>query len=282
MGLRPNVAIAQGDFYPNGITPVVLNPDVQATVRPGGTFFRKSAGFEGIRPGKNRFQSAYHGLGINFTPMRFAEDVGEYDSLPLVVDEETSARHADIAELPGSGRLDDEGKLTADGTNGGVKIGTSHRAAPTGGKELHAGNRTPIDMGDRSPSRPLSRAWAREVVTDPVRTFNSEYAEDPVKAVVIAGAIVGAIYYVTREFERSYRSRSARGGVAVIGAAPAAAVATSGEAVKDATEVANQAATAAGGAAQAAASAAGDAAEAAGKAAESVTDAVADAVTEND
>lgn len=280
MGLkRTNVAIPSGDLYPNGITPTALNPDVQATVRPAGQFFRKSPGYETVRPGRTRFQAAYHGLGIHFTPQRFAEDVGEFDSLPLVVDAETSGRHADIAELPGSERLDDGGRLLDEdnATNGGVRLAESNRAAPTGGKVLHAGNRTAIDMGDRDSDRPLTKAFYKGL-HNPVQVFRSEYADNPVAAVAVAGLIVGAVYYLTRELESAYKSRN-RSGAAAVGAVAAAPVAVSGEAVKDAAVTANRAASAAGEAAKEAASAAGDAAEAAGEAAEEVTDAVADAVT---
>lgn len=289
MGLRtPNVAIPQGDIYPNGIQATALNPDVQATVRPVGHFFKKSPGYETIRPGRNRYQDAYHGQGIHFTPHRFAEDVGEYGSLPLMVDEETAVMHADIAELPGSERLDDAGKLTAEDAaqNRGVYMAEGTKAAPTGGRKLHTGNRTIADMGDREPGRPISRA-AYGMLRNPTDAFRDEYRDNPAVAVGVAGAIIGAIYYVSREFERGYRRRAraaavgggVTGAVAPVAAAPAAAVDTAGAAVSDAASVADQAATAAGDAAKAAASAAGDVAAAAGTAVEKVTDAAADAVT---
>lgn len=287
MGLRrgPNVAIAQGDLYPNGVYTIPPNPDIQGTVRPEGSFFRKSPGYETIRPGRHKFQRAYHGMGIHFTPQRFAEDVGAFNSLPLLVDEETAVMHADIAELPGSERLDDQGKLTADGS-GGVFMGETSKTAVTGGSDLHRGNRTLSDMGDREPGRPLTRAFHSGLM-NPVGAFRSEYQENPVVAVGVAGAIVGAIYFLTRELETSFRSRrraaAASGGItgaaAPVAAAPAAVADTAGGTVRESAEVANRAATAAGEAASDAASAAGDVAKAAGEAVEEVADAVGDAVT---
>lgn len=290
MGLRsgPNVAIAQGDLYPNGVWATPPDPNIQATVRPEGHFFKKSPGYESIRPGRNKFQDACHGMGIHFTPQRFAEDVGEFDSLPLLVDEETSVSHADIADLPGSERLDDAGKLTAQdaAANRGVKLGETAKAAPDGGSELHTGNRSVADMGDREPGRPLTRA-AYGLLKNPAGSFRDEYADNPMLAVGVAGAIIGGVYFLTREFESGFRSRrrtaAAAGGItgaaAPVVAAPAAAADAAGAAVQESADVANRAATAAGEAAKDAASAAGDVAAAAGDAASEVTDAVADAVT---
>jgi hypothetical protein len=227
-------------------------------------------------------------MGIHFTPQRFAEDVGEYDTLPLLVDAQTAADHADIADLPGSERLDDRGKLTAGDVeaNNGVKMAETTQAAPQGSTTEHRGSKTLLDMGDREPGRPMTREFYG-LLRNPADAFRDEYAKNPLMAVGAAGVIVGAVYYVARELERNLRSRSrvaARGGgaaaaVAPVAAAPAAVADTAGGAVKDAAEVANQAATAAGDAAAAAASAAGDVAEAAGEAVEDVTDAVADAAT---
>lgn len=282
----PNVAIPSGDLYPNGLRLVPANPNVQATVRPEGSFFQKSAGYETIRAGRNRFQDAYKGMGIHFTPHRFAEDVGQFDTLPLMVDAQTAVLHADIADLPGSGRLDDEGKLTAadSAANKGVKLAESSDAAPVGGSGLHRGSHTVKDMGDREPGRPLTARF-HGLLVNPADAFQEEYSKNPLVAIGAAGVLVGLVYYVGREFERNYRSRSnsgsgTSGAAAPIAAAPVAVADVGGGAVKDAAAVANKAATAAGDAAAEAASAAGDVAEAAGEAIEQVTDAVGDAVTE--
>lgn len=289
MGLRNvNVAIPSGDIYPNGIPLKTANPDVQATVRPEGSFFRQSVGYASIRPGRHRYQDNNTGLGIHFTPHRFAEDIGEFNSLPLLVDSETAASHADIAELPGSERLDDAGKLTASDGNagGGVKLAEGTRAAPVGSDELHAGNRTARDMGDREPGRPYTREFYG-LLRNPADAFQVKYSENPVVAIGIAGAIVGAVYFLTREFETAYRSRSrtaataggVTGAAAPVAAAPAAAADTAGSAVRESAEVVNEAATAAADAVEKTVSAAGDAVEAAGEAVEKTTDAVADAAT---
>lgn len=284
----PNVAIAQGDIYPNGITLVPPDPDVQATVRPEGGLFQKSAGYESIRAGKTQFQHD-HGAGIHFTPMRFAEDVGEYDSLPLLVDATTAADHADLADLPGSGDLDDKGALTADqvAANEGVKMAETHAMAPTAGEEIHSEVNAVPDMGDREPGRPLTQGF-QTLLRNPAGAFKDEYQKDPVVAVGVAGLIIGGVYFLAKEFEQQFlsRNRSASrsggvsGAVAPVAAVPAAAVATTGGAIRESAEVANTAATEAGKAAEAAASAAGDVATAAADAVEEVTDKVADTVTD--
>lgn len=289
MGLRKNVAVASGDLYPNGIKVVPPNPNVQATVRPQGTFFHKSVGYETIRPGNSAFDHNHHGLGIHFTPMRFAEDVGEFDSLPLLVDATTAADHADIAELPGSEMLGPHGELddATVNSNGGVKIAESGDAAAPASHVLHKGNRTLLDMGDREPGRPLTRDF-HGLLRNPVGVFKSEYQEDPTVAVAAAGVIVGVGYFLLRELEGNFRRRTrsagSGGGVSSVAAPAAGAVAasadTAGSAVKEAADVVNKTATAAGEAVETAVSAAGDTVKAAGDAVDKATDAAADAVTE--
>jgi hypothetical protein len=281
---RTNVAVPSGDLYPNGLPVIPARPDVQATVRPVGWFFRPSLGFQTVRPGAHRLQPAHHGGGIHFTPHRFAEDIGQYagpGGLPLMVDKATAVHHADIADLPGSDRLDDEGKLTADAVHANegpyMAEGTD---APRAGDIPHESIRTLADMGDRLPGRPITRAF-HGYLRNPADAFREDYAANPLVAVAVAGGIVGIGYVLVRDFERQYRSRRGRGVAAGAAAAPAAAVAASGGTVAEAAKVANEAATAAGDAAAAAASAAGDVAEAAGDAAAAVTDAAADAVTKD-
>lgn len=277
-----NVAIPSGDIYPDGIPLVAANPDVQATVRPAGWMFRKSAGFETVRPGRTRFQDGFHGLGIHFTPMRYAEDLGEYQSgsLPLLVDKDKSYDHADIADLPGSDRLDDTGSLPARdaATNAGPKLSEGN-TFPTGSANVRESEGLPRDMGDRDPSRPMTRDFYNNALKNPIGLFRSEYQKDPLKSVAVAGAIVGIVYMVTRDFERAYRRRRGSSVVGSVGAVPAAATETAGATVADAAEVANKAATEAGKAASEAASAAGDVAKAAGDAVEKTTEAVADAAS---
>jgi hypothetical protein len=109
---RPNVAVPSGAVYPNGIEYDPADPVIQSTVRPEGTVFRSSPGYPSIRPGRFRYQASHHGQGIHFTPQRFAEDFGER-GLPLMVDKTKAADFTDVADLPGSERLDDSGALTA-------------------------------------------------------------------------------------------------------------------------------------------------------------------------
>jgi hypothetical protein len=274
-----NVAIPSGDLYPNGLTIIPPNGEIQSTVRPPGWLFRKSAGYASIRPGKSSFQDGEHGLGIHFVPQRYAEDVGSYTDMhgyPLLVDKEKAAHLTDLADLPGSDRLDDDGTITPyeAGANKGVML-SDGKQAPVGGRDIRESEKTIKDMGDRTIGRPYSRATAfgDSVLHNPVGMFRQEWHDSPVKAVAVASGVVGIIYLVASNLEREFRSRG--GGVGAVGSAP---VAAAGATVASATHTANQAATAAGEAAKAAASAAGDAAEAAGKAAEGVTDAVADAV----
>lgn len=283
MALR-NVAVPAGDIYPNGLNIVPLNADVQTTVRPSGWMFRKSPGYETLRPGKFDFSKLNHGFGIHFTPMRYAEDVGsttDAQGYPLLVDKSKAAHGVDLADLPGSERLDDQGNVTPYESAGGRGVMLSDdKEAPVGSSDIRESEKTLADFGDREIGRPISRSihFGETYLKNPVGMFRSDWHDSPVKAVAIASAIVGAVYYIGSNLEREWRSRRAGGATGAVGAAAAAPVAAAGGAVEDATDAANRAATAAGDAAAAAASAAGDAASAAGDAASSVTDAVADAV----
>lgn len=274
-----NVAIPSGAIYPDGVPLTEANPDIQATVRPEGQYFVKSRGFETIRPGRTKFQHA-HGMGIHFTPRRFAENVDQSGKLPIMVDVTVAADHADLADLPGSQNLDSVGNKSPQEvqTEGGVLMAEDTTAAPVGGLVPHRGRKTLPDMGDREPHRPLSQI--RHGLSNPVALFKNEYQGHPFVAIGAAGLITGLLYMIGRDFERSYRSRtrSARrgGGVvtdaAPVAAAPAAAVDTSGNAVERVAD------TAAEGV-EAVADAAGAVVETAGATVERVTEAAADAVT---
>lgn len=222
-----NAAIPSGDLYPNGVPRTLPNPAVQATTHVPGSYFQKSPGFETIRPGRHRLQKGFHGHGINFTPQRFAEDVG-VDDLPLMVDEDTASKHADIAELPGSERLDDEGKTTAQedrvylAQHGEIDVATG---------TVEQRHRHTMDLDG---IRDESVRWSSGLLRNPVDFISDEYAKTPVKAVIIASGIVAFVYVVSRDFERSYRRRKRRAGIA---AAPAAAVETTGTTVAKVVEV---------------------------------------------
>lgn len=275
-GMSPNVEVPQGTIYPNGVDSSPANPVIQATVRPLGSMFRTSPGYETVRKGAHRMQAPTR-FGIHFAPIQLAEDTTSGTAL---VDKADFTKNADVADLPHSEDLDSNGRLpdSAARTNSGVKLADSS-GAPVGGLP-HPETRMAIDMGDRDPGRPLTRAHLGSYFKNPVNAFNDDYKQNPFMAILVAGGLVGLVYMVTKDFEGAYGRRSGSSTVSKVGAAPAAAVETAGEQVKEAASVANDAATAAGKAASEAASAAGDVAEAAGKAAETVADSVADAVTE--
>lgn len=285
MALRrrgPNVAVPSGSIYPDGIQPVAVNPAIQSTVRPGGHKFRSSPGYESVRPGKNGYQDGYHGLGIHFVPQRFGEDVGQYASpggLPRMVDPKAS-KTVDLADLPGSDRLDDAGKLTAEmvNANEGVKL-VGDTNFPTGGADIRESEKTLPDMGDRAATRPFTRAFWDSAFGNPVKLFSSEYHESPTAAIIMAGVGIGLAYMVGSEIEREWKKRRRPGVVGTVATAPAATAAASGETVREATGAVNDAVTAAGKAAAEATSAAGDAAEAAGTAVDRAAEAVADAAS---
>lgn len=275
-GTSPNVEIPQGSVFPNGIDSSPANPTVQATVRPLGSTFRTSPGYDTVRRGAHRLQSPSR-FGMHFVPIQLAEDFTTGD---MLVDKADFTKNADVADLPHSEDLDSDGRLPAEMVrmNQGVKLADS--SGPPVGAIAHPETRMGIDMGDRDPGRPLSRAHFDSYFKNPINAFNDDYKENPWLALLFAGGIVSVVYMISQDFEQAYGRRKDSGPVSKIAVVPAAGVETAGAQVKDAAEVANKAATAAGNAASEAASAAGDVAEAAGKAAETVTDAVADAVTE--
>jgi hypothetical protein len=275
-GTSPNVEVPQGTIFPNGVDVSPANPVIQATVRPLGSVFRTSPGYETVRKGAHRMQSPNR-FGIHFAPIQLAEDFATGDAL---VDKADFTKNADVADLPHSEVLDQDGRIPDEmiRTNHGVKLADSS-GAPVGALS-HPETRMGIEMGDRDPGRPLSKRHIDSYFKNPVNAFSDDYRQNPWLAILFAGGIVGVVYMVAKDFEGAYGRRSGSSAVSKVGAAPAAGVETAGEQVKEATHVANEAATAAGDAAKAAASAAGDVAEAAGKAASDVADAVADAVTE--
>lgn len=275
-GCAPNVSVPQGTIFPDGVDASPANPVVQATVRPQGWFFRHSPGYETIRRGKTQLQHP-GGFGIHFAPIQLAENFLTGEGLVDTTDTYT----ADVADLPMSEDLDADGKLSAADVraNRGIYLADSDGAKT--GILPHTERHQMVDMGDRDPGRPISRKTLDNYFRNPVNAFRDDYSENPWSAILVAGAIVGVVYMVSKDFEDAYRRRArGAGAVGAVGAAPAAGVETAGEQVREAASVANSAATAAGEAAKEAAGAAGDAAEAAGKAAEEVADAVADAVTE--
>lgn len=262
---RTSVAIPSGAVYPDGLPLTEADPVIQASVRPEGSYFAKSVGYETIRPGRTRFQHN-KGMGIHFTVLRMAENVAKPATLPVMVDVTTGPDHADVADIPGSADLNVDGELSDQEQR--ILMAENDSMAPTGGMVRHRGTKTLPDMGDREPHRPLSQVF--HGLANPVEAFRAEYARNPLIAVGAAGALIGVVYMVARDFERSYRTRSAaasRGGgvvsdAAPVAAAPAAAADTSGNVVEKAADTV------------------ASAVESVGDAVEQVTEAAADAVTE--
>lgn len=245
MGTSKSVAIPSGSIYPEGIG--VTRPDgaVQSTTHIPGSFFQKSPGIVSMRPGKHRLQKGFHGHGIHFTPQRFAEDIGA-EGLPLMVDPATASKHADIAELPGSERLDDEGAATREEDR--ILLAESDDL-PTATKSVEARHAHSVDL---TGVRTESRRWGQGLLHNPVNFLSSEYRRTPVKAVAIAGLIVTAVNLVAREFERSYNRRKRSAGIAAapvaatetVGATAATVVATPTKVVKEVAQGADEVAQA--------------------------------------
>jgi hypothetical protein len=144
-------------------------------------------------------------------------------SLPVMVDITTAPDHVDVADIPGSELVGPAGNLSDQEKR--ILLSESNSAAPVGGDVRHRGTKTLPDMGDREPHRPLSQIF--HGFSNPVEMFQSEYVKNPLVAVGAAGILIGAVYMVARDFERSYRSRktaASKGGGTVANAAPVAAV----------------------------------------------------------
>jgi hypothetical protein len=269
-----SVAIPSGAVYPDGLAVTQADPIIQASVRPEGSYFGKSEGYETIRPGRSRFQHN-KGKGIHFTATRAAENLSMPSSLPVMVDITTAPDHVDVADIPGSAELGPGG--VSDEANR-ILLAESTDMASTGGNVRHAGTKTLPDMGDREAHRPLSQIF--HGFADPVDMFRAQYAKNPTVAVGAAAVLVGAAYMIARDFERTYRSRrsaAASGGGVTAAAAPvgggaAAAVDTSGNVVEKAADTV----VAAG---EAVADGAAAVVETAGSTVEKVTESAADAVT---
>lgn len=240
-----NVAVPSGAVYPDGLPETYADPDIQSSVRPEGSYFVKSEGYETIRPGRTEFQHNA-GPGIHFTPLRFAEDIAMPNSLPVMVDVSTAPDHADIADLPGSQNLTVDGQASEQER---VLIGESDRSTPVGGPVRHRGTKTLPDMGDREAHRPLSQVF--HGLADPVQMFKAEYAKNPLAALAAAGVGVTLVYMVARDFDRSYRNRGGGGAGTPVrdtaAVAPAAADTSGNLAVKAADTVAAVVETAADG-----------------------------------
>lgn len=272
------MAIPSGTVYPDGLDLTTPNPTIQASVRPEGAYFRRSVGYASIRPGRTRFQHCKGG-GIHFTPRRFAENVDDPNTLPLMVNSTVADDHADVANLPGSENLTMDGHINpADAATGGGVLMSEPADMPPSSQLRQQARQSLPDMGDREAHRPLSQIF--HGLAHPVQMFKGEYAKDPLIALAGAGLITAIAWSIGRDFERSYRSReraaSSGGGVsgaaAPVAAAPAAVVETTGEVVEQAVDTAVEAV-------ETVAEAAGEVVETAAETVEKVTDQAANAVT---
>lgn len=276
------VAIPSGDLYPSGLTVIPANPNVQQTVRPEGWLFRGSQGFPTVRPGENRYQDGHHGMGIGFTPLRYAEDItrqGEPGGVPAMVDQDNIP--ADITDIPGSGMLTSEGLLDPDfvADNRGT-LHSKGKGFPSDDGTGRDPHRTPADMGDREGRRPLTSAYWFGYVKDPTRMFRSEWQQNPVMALAVAGVGITVAYIVGRDFEKAWANRrrssperplvedAASHPVKTVATAPVAAVETAAETAKKTTDAAAEAVEGAA-----------EAVKDVGKAVEDTAKEVADAVT---
>jgi hypothetical protein len=251
MGRFRNPAVVpQGMLAPSGMAEdEQIDPFVQSTTRPAGSLLRPSPGFDSIRVGKNRFQGK--GPTGGFRPFEFAEDVGGTGAALAVRPGDTSTIEA-TEWLP-----EDEDSMPE-----GSLIISDRRAPGSVAVALHEGEHAPVDMGDRHPSRPLSK-W----LVNPAAMLRSDYAENPVITVLATAGVVFLAYIIGNDLEREYVSRRGRGVAAETTAAPAAAAATSGDEVDRATQTVGDAADKAVTTIEKAADSAIEAIEDAGKAA---------------
>lgn len=283
-GNSPNVALASGELYPNGVDISQANPDIQATVRPGGWLFKPTPGYPSVRIGTHKIDLSHpQGQSIHFTPLRLAEDPTPSHQTasgpPVMVDAAKASQTTDLADVPGSEYLDDEGKLPGylAAQNRGPYMSDSEGWVHPGDVPRHGGN-TPRDMGDRDVSHLASRAFYDRLAKNPNLVLREEWRHDPVITTLWAVVVVGGAAMLFGNIEKAFRGRNRpRGVAATVGAAPAAAAAGTGSTVADATEAANKSLTAAGEAVSTAVSAAGDAVEAAGDAVEKTGEAAAEA-----
>lgn len=225
-----NAELPSGALYPDGLPLVAANPIVQASVRPEGTVFVQSPGYETVRTDKHL--RGEHGPGIGFTGIGLAED--PTDPSHAFVDDRMVGAHAETHRINPEVPYEGGRALTP-------VIDHGPGQAPTVGDRMHRVYDTPPDMGDREAHRPLTRAQVQRGLYHPAQLLREEWQTHPVTAVVGALAAVALAYMIGHDLERSYRSR--RGGHSVaspagVGAAPAAAVETAGAEAHKATQVA--------------------------------------------
>lgn len=230
MGRFQNRAVvAQGMLAPSGYLDTAPDPVVQSTVRPYGTLLKSSPGYASIRQGKNRFQG--RGPTGGFRPWQFAEDVG--------------GTGAALAVIPGDTSLDEVTEWLPEDTDSmpeGAMIISDRTQSEGFATELHEAEAIIPDMGDRHPARPLSKSrW----LVNPVGMFRADLRENPSMTILASLGFVGLVTYIANDLERQYRSRRGSSITTAATAAPAAAVATTGDAAEDSVKKVSDAADAA-------------------------------------
>lgn len=221
MALRNRSTVAQGMLAPSGYADTPVNPDVQATTRPAGVLLPPSPGYDSVRVGRNRFQG--RGPTGGFRRMEFAEDIGGSGAALSVVPGETSMIEAS-EWLPES----------ADSFPEGTFIIADREHNPGVAMRLHDGQGTIPDMGDRHPSRPLSRAWFANL--NPTSVLRQEYQTSPALAVAMGAGLVYVAYLVGNEIERSWRGSRGRGVGSQAASVPAGAAQGAGDTAADAVD----------------------------------------------
>ena len=195
--IRNKSTVPQGMLAPNGFVDTAVNPAVQATTRPPGMLLAPSPGYDSVRAGKDQFGGK--GPRGGFRRMDFAEDVGAGGAALSVVP-------GDVAGIAATEWPLGEPGVTPEGT---VLI-ADRSLEPGFSRQLHEGQNTLPDMGDRTPDRPLSQNVSRWV-WHPAMMFKDEWRQKPAVAVAAAVGFVVILTVVADDLEKEYRARRGRG-----------------------------------------------------------------------
>lgn len=191
--IRNKSTIPQGMLAPNGLYNTPVDPFVQSTTRPPGTLLESSPGYDSIRMGKNLFQRGVPTGG--FRPQTFAEEIGGQGSALSVIPGSTSVDEASEWLPENEDSLPEGSVIIAD------------RSMPNDfASELHGGYNTIPDMGDRHPSRPLSRQAANWLY-HPVQSFKTSFGESPITAVIGGVGFVVLLSILAHDAEREFNKR---------------------------------------------------------------------------
>lgn len=221
MPLKNKSTIASGMLAPSGLAPTFIDPAVQSTARPPGVLLQPSPGYDSVREGKNRFQGK--GPTGGFRHLEFAEDVGGTGAALSVIPGQTTAIEAS-EWLPESPDQLPEGSV----------IIADRELQPGTAVSLHQGMRSIPDMGDRTPDRPLSKAWFHNL--NPASALRSEYAKSPVIATLMAAGFIGVVTLIAGEAERAYKRQRGQGIGSAVTSPASGATRGTGEVTSDAID----------------------------------------------